>query len=167
MATKRVTPNVGRPRMPKDYGLPKDKKGLLPWSYIVQRMTEARHYWICTVTPDGKPHATPVDGLWVRDALYFGGSPETRWWRNIAANQAVSVHLENALEVVIMRGEAHTAARVSRSLSVVLSNASKEKYGFAPNAEDYEKGGVYIFRPGVVLAWKQFPRDATRWRFEL
>jgi hypothetical protein len=22
-------------------------------------------YWICTVSPGGYPHATPVDGLWL------------------------------------------------------------------------------------------------------
>jgi hypothetical protein len=161
-----TTPKVGRPIMPKDYRLPKDKKGLLPWSYIAERMNEAKHYWICTVTADGHPHATPVDGLWVDDALYFGGSPETRWQRNLAANAAMSVHLENALEVVILRGEAHAADRINHDFAEVLAKESKRKYGFAPKPEDYSKGGVYVFRPKVVLAWKQFPKDATRWSFQ-
>ena len=160
-----ATLKVGRPIMPKDYGLPKHMKGLLPWSHIVERMNEARHYWICTVTPDGTPHATPVDGLWIDDALYFGGSPKTRWQRNLAANPAMSVHLENALEVVIMRGEAHALGRVGLTFAKDLSKASKEKYGFTPKPEDYSKGGVYVFHPKVVLAWKQFPKDATRWQF--
>jgi hypothetical protein len=158
--------NVGRPRMPKDYRVPKDDKGLLPWSYIVERMSRAKHYWICTVTPDESPHATPVDGLWLQDTLYFGGSPETRWQRNLAGNPAISVHLENALEVVIMRGEAKQAV-INAALAEKLSRASTEKYGFAPKPEDYRKGGVYVFRPHIVLAWKQFPKDATRWKLEV
>jgi hypothetical protein len=52
-----------------------------------------------------------------------------------------------------------------RSLAEKLSKASEDKYGFAPKPEDYQKGNVFVFRPGVVLAWKQFPKDATRWQF--
>jgi hypothetical protein len=29
---------ISRPYMPKEYGLPKDKNGLLPWSYVVERV---------------------------------------------------------------------------------------------------------------------------------
>ena len=177
MATKRTSapktakagagPVATRPRMPKDYGIPKDNKGLLPWSHVSGRMAAAMHYWVCTVTPDGRPHATPVDGLWLDDLLYFGGSPQSRWRRNLAANPAVNIHLENALDVVILRGEARELTAPERSLTARLSTASREKYGFAPSPEDYEKGGVFVFHPRVVLAWKQFPKDATRWQFSL
>lgn len=158
-------PKVDRPLMPKQYGLPKHKKELLPWSYIVEQMTEAKHYWICTVTLDGRPHATPVDGLWLDDALYFRGSPESLWHRNIAANPAVSVHLESTLKVVILRGHAYGVCRIDRLLAEMLAMASKGKYGYEPRPEDYQERGVYVFRPHVVIAWKQFPKDATRWRF--
>jgi hypothetical protein len=167
MPTEPASPKVDRPLMPKQYGLPKHKKGLLPWSYIVEQMTEAKHYFICTVTPDGRPHAIPVEGLWLEDTLYFGGSPQTRWQRNLAANPHISVHLENALKVVILRGHAYGVGRIDRALAEMLATASKEKYGYTPRREDYQNGGVYVFRPYVVIAWKQFPKDATRWRFSL
>ena len=151
--------------MPKEYGLPKDKKGLLSWSHVSERIAKAMHYWICTVSPNGHPHATPVDGLWLDDALYFGGSPQTKWHRNLAANPALSVHLESASDVVILRGQVRGLTAPARSLTAALSKASTEKYGYAPDPETYETGGVYVFRPNVVLAWKQFPNDATRWEF--
>jgi hypothetical protein len=45
--------------------------------------------------------------------------------------------------------------------------ASVTKYGYGPKPEEYEKTeGVFVFRPRVVLAWKQFPKDATRWRLD-
>ena len=148
------------------YGIPKHKKGLLPWSHVSERMTKAKHYWISTVSPDGRPHATPVDGLWLDDHLYFGGSPETRRNRNLAANSAVCIHLESAMDVVILRGDAQEL-RADRSLAVRLAEASRKKYGYAPKPEQYEKTpGMFVFRPRVVLAWKDFPKDATRWRFE-
>ena len=64
-----------------------------------------------------------------------------------------------------MRGHAYGVGRIDRALAEMLATASKEKYGYAPRREDYQKGGIYVFRPDVVIAWKQFPKDATRWRF--
>jgi nitroimidazol reductase NimA-like FMN-containing flavoprotein (pyridoxamine 5'-phosphate oxidase superfamily) len=163
--TKPNGPVASRPHIP-GYGIPKDKKGLLPWTHVTGRMAEAKHYWISTVGPDGRPHATPVDGLWLGDRLYFGGSPSTRRNRNLAANAAVCVHLESAVEVLILHGDAH-ALRADRALAVRLAEASREKYGYALNPEEYEKAeGVYVFRPRMVLAWTQFPKDATRWHLQ-
>ena len=171
MPTKRSSGNidtgpiVSRPVLPQGYGIPKDKKGLLPWSYVSERMAKARHYWICTVTPDRRPHATPLDGLWLEDRLYFGGSPQTRWARNLAANPAVNVHLESATELLILRGNAYPLQGPERSLTMTLSKASNEKYGYGQKPEDYERGGVYVFQPRLVIAWEEFPKDATRWQF--
>jgi nitroimidazol reductase NimA-like FMN-containing flavoprotein (pyridoxamine 5'-phosphate oxidase superfamily) len=156
---------VDRPIMPPEYGLPKNKTGLLDWSYVQDQMTKAMHYWICTVTPDQRPHATPVDGLWLDDRLYFGGSSQSRWHRNLKTNPAVEVHLENAMQLLILRGEAHELNAPARELTARLSTASAHKYGFGLKPEQYEQGGVYVFQPRVVIAWKNFPKDATRWRF--
>src|SRR5262245_16381655 len=99
-------PAASRPHMP-GYGVAKDKTGLLPWSHVTERMDEAQNYWICTVSLDGRPHATPVWGLWVDDRLYFGGSPQTRRNRNLAENPAVCVHLESGSDVIILHGDAY------------------------------------------------------------
>lgn len=163
---KGAGPTASRPHIP-GYGLPKSSKGLLPWSHVTQRMAEARHYWICTVSPDGCPHATPVDGLWLDDRLYFGGSPQTKRNRNLAANPAVCVHLESGSDVVILHGDAHELRRPDRSLAIVMADTSVKKYGYGMKPEEYERAvGVYVFRPRVVFAWKQFPTDATRWHLE-
>jgi hypothetical protein len=156
-------PTISRPKIPTEYGVPKNNKGLLAWSHVIERMTQARHYWICTVSPNGRPHATPVDGLWLNDRLYFGGSPQTRRNRNLITNPAVSVHLDSSEDVVILHGDAslHTP---DQQLAVQLSKASAEKYGYAPKPEDYKTSGVQIFRPLTVFAWKQFPKDVTRWQ---
>ncbi len=158
-------PTPSRPHTPGPaYGIPRDKKGLLPWSHVSERMAQAMCYWICTVGPDGRPHATPVDGLWLDDTLYFGGSPETRRNRNLAANPAVCVHLESGSDVVILQGEARPRTP-DRELAHRLAEASARKYGYAPKPEEYQANGVHVFRPQVAFGWKQFPRDVTRWRF--
>jgi nitroimidazol reductase NimA-like FMN-containing flavoprotein (pyridoxamine 5'-phosphate oxidase superfamily) len=166
MSAKQVSnsPSVSRPKIPAEYGIPKNNKGLLSWSHVAERMTQAMHYWICTVDTKGRPHVTPVDGLWLNDRLYFGGSPQTLRNRNLAANPAVSVHLDSSDDVVILQGDA-SLQTPDHELAVQLSRASAEKYGYAPKPEDYQTSGVRVFRPNTVFAWKQFPKDVTRWQF--
>jgi Pyridoxamine 5'-phosphate oxidase len=157
-------PTVSRPQIPTEYGVPKHNKGLLPWSHVIDRMSQAMHYWICTVGPDRRPHVTPVDGLWLDDHLYFGGSPKTRRNRNLATNPAASVHLDGSTDVVILHGDTYLD-KPDPALAVRLSQASTEKYGYAPRPEEYEVSGVQVFHPRVVFAWKEFPKDVTRWEF--
>jgi nitroimidazol reductase NimA-like FMN-containing flavoprotein (pyridoxamine 5'-phosphate oxidase superfamily) len=157
---------VGRPYIP-GYGVPHNKKGMLPWSFVTERLAEAKNYWICTTDPLGRPHATPVWGMWLDEQLYFGGGADTRRNRNLVANPAVCVHLESGSEVVIVHGEAQALRAAPHELAVRLSEASAQKYAYAPKPEEYEAdaGGTFVMRPRVVLAWKQFPKDAARWEF--
>lgn len=151
-----------RPHIP-GYGIPENKKGMLDWSHVTERMTAAQNYWISTVSPNGHPHATPVWGLWLEDKLYFGGGPTTKRSRNLAENPAVCVHLESGSDVVILHGEALPLVSPDKELATRLADLSAEKYGYRPKPEDYEAPGTFVFTPTVVLAWKQFPKDATRW----
>jgi nitroimidazol reductase NimA-like FMN-containing flavoprotein (pyridoxamine 5'-phosphate oxidase superfamily) len=157
--------NATRPRLPKEYGAFKSAKDLLPWSHVTERMTRAQHYWISTVSPDGQPHATPVDGVWLDDRLYFGGSPQTRRHRNLAANPKICVHLESAMDVVILQGEAHPH-RPDHALATRLAEESNRKYGYGQKPEEYEKRDVHVFRPRVAFAWADMMKDATRWTME-
>src|SRR5688572_6767582 len=135
-------PVTSRPKIPAEYGIPKNNKGLLPWSHVTERMTQAMHYWICTVGTDHRPHITPVDGLWLEDKFYFGGSPKTRRNRDLTSNPAVSVHLDSSEDVVILHGNAYLETP-DHELAVQLTKASAEKYGYAPSPEAYQKTGVH------------------------
>ncbi len=156
---------VDRPYL-KDYGMPKGRKGLLAWSHVTERMTSASHYWVSTVDSEGRPHSTPVDGLWIEDSFYFGGRPQTRRNRNLSANPAVCIHLESAMDVIILQGDARVLHEPDRELTLRLAEASVKKYGYSPPPEAFASGGTFVFRPRKVLAWTQFPKDATRWRFQ-
>jgi nitroimidazol reductase NimA-like FMN-containing flavoprotein (pyridoxamine 5'-phosphate oxidase superfamily) len=157
-------PVASRPRFPKEYGVPSHSKGLLPWSHVTERLTKADHYWICTVNADNRPHATPVDGVWLNDCLYFGGSPESRWRRNLTANGAMSVHLENAMDVVMLEGHARVES-VDRARAQQLAEVSNKKYGYGMPATEYEKNGVLTFRPRLAFAWTNIGKDSTRYEF--
>lgn len=153
-----AAPAATRPHAP-GYGIPETVKGTLPWSHVRERMERSRNYWVVTVRPDGQPHAVPVWGAWVDDALYFGGGPETRWVRNLQANPRVAVHLEDGNDVVILEGQATPLTDPKHPLVPRLDSAFKAKYemSFEPPC--------WVLKPRVVFAWSAFPNDATRWVF--
>lgn len=160
-------PVADRPRMAKIYSVPKHKKGLLPWSYVQERLTDAKVYWVSTVNPDNTPHSTPMDGLWLDDALYFGGDPTTRRNRNLAINPATSVHLEDGNQVVILEGVSTPLRADTPGLVERLMDANEAKYGYRIPGKPYSTPGMYfIFRPRVAFAWSRFPSDVTRWEFK-
>jgi nitroimidazol reductase NimA-like FMN-containing flavoprotein (pyridoxamine 5'-phosphate oxidase superfamily) len=167
-----VRMTTGRPKMPKDYGVPADDKGLLPWSHAQERLERSPVYWIVTARPDGRPHVSPVWGVWLDGMLYFDGSPETRRSRNLKANPFVAVHLESGgdgTDVVILAGEAREMGPPGRELASRVSAAYSAKYkanGYEPGPETWDQGGLYVVEPRSVIAWTQFPTTATRWAFE-
>ncbi|MBA2489181.1 MAG: pyridoxamine 5'-phosphate oxidase family protein [Chloroflexi bacterium] len=159
-----------RPAIPAIYGIPKTRTDLLSWSFVTERMEAAQHYWISTVSTNARPHAVPVDGIWLDDRLFFGGSPESRWIRDLRSNQASTAHLESATEVLILEGTVTAFDRTWRELAERLAAASKEKYGYGSTAEGIlsaSPGPTIMLRPTTVIGWKQFPIDATRWRLDV
>jgi hypothetical protein len=149
-----------RPHIP-DYGIPQEEEGMLPWSHVVERVTAARNYWVSTTRPDGRPHATPVWGVWVDDSLYFGGGPDTRRSRNLAQNPHVAVHLESGDEVVIIEGvtEQYTEQNAAADLLNRIDDAYEVKYNMRHGTP------VWAVRPRVVFAWTSYPTTVTRWTF--
>src|SRR5437879_1333607 len=103
---KRNFPGPARVQMPADYTPKGTKAEFLPWEWTTERIKRSHNYWICTTRPDGRPHAVPVWGVWVEDALYFSTDPNSRKAKNLAASPAISVHLESGDEVVILEGQA-------------------------------------------------------------
>lgn len=154
-------PQASRPTFPSGYEAPEDRAGLLPWSHARARLEQAKHYWLCTATPQGRAHATPLWGAWVDDRLYFEGSPSTRWGRNLTANPQASVHLESGSDVVIVEGAIEDADAVSEPLAERIGASFAARYdGYRPQGR-----GFFILVPRTAFAWTRFPADATRWSF--
>ena len=42
---------------------------LLPWSWALDRLSQARNYWIATTRADGRPHSRPVWGVLVDNRM--------------------------------------------------------------------------------------------------
>src|SRR4029450_4259370 len=115
-------------RFPAAYGAPGGPESLLPWSHVEERMRRASTYRIVAVGPSARPHARPIDGVWVDGALCFGGSPETRWVRNLMANPAISINLSSEAEAIILEGTAELVTDPSHPLAAPSMAASKAKY---------------------------------------
>jgi hypothetical protein len=106
----------------------------------------------------------PVDGLWLDDACFFGGSVHTVKHRNLVAEPRATIHLEDAISAVIVEG---TCAWLfaDEGLGRRLADESRRKYGFAPPPAGYAEQGLWRLRPDRVFAWERFPHDATRFVF--
>jgi hypothetical protein len=160
-----LTPTTDRPVVPKEYGTPTDTADLVAWSHVERRLTEARVYWLATIGPDGRPYLRPVDGLYVDGLIVVGGSPETRWMRNLAANPQVSVHLDGVDDVAIIDGVAETLTP-DRDLAARLAAASNAKFPeYGMTVANYEGQPTIGIRPRRAYAWTAFPKDVTRFRF--
>src|SRR5689334_4298398 len=98
-------PVGGRPRM---FGGELEPV-VLPWSWAVERLARARHYWIATTRADGRPHARPVWAVWVDGSVCFStGSIAAR---NLERSPEISVHVESDDgEAVIVEGTAAPVA---------------------------------------------------------
>ena len=99
--------------------------------------------------------------------MCFGGSPETRWVRNLMANPSISAHLSSEAEAIILEGTAEFVTDASHTLAAPCAAASKEKY---PKyyGKDAPFRPFWSLRPTKALAWtlEGFPRGATCWRFD-
>lgn len=158
---------IGPVRFPPQYGTPGGPESLLPWSFVEDRLRAAANYWVTTVGPSARPHARPVDGVWVDGALCFGGSPETRWVRNLLANPAISVNLSSEAEAIILEGVAECVTDPSHPLAAPSMAASRAKYPQYYSGPEHTFRPFWMLRPTTAFAWTLagFPRGATRWRF--
>lgn len=161
--------SVGRPFMP-GYGLPEEQAEFryLLWEAISAQLAAARNYWIVTTRPDGKPHATPVWGLWLDEAFYFSCGKESQKARNLRANPALVVHLESGDEVVILEGRAEMVT--NRRILQKINQAYDEKYSIRPldlEAETPSQDPFFTLILSKAMAWLEndFVGSATRWLF--
>ena len=156
-------PKISRPHFPTGYL--ENPKAFLPWEHVEKRLTEALHYWLCSVRPDGRPHAVPKWAVYVQGKIYFDGSPETRHARNIAGNPQVVLHLESGEDVIIVEGTAKGSGKPSPEQALEIARAYADKYsarGYAPEPSQWNEGGLFEITLHTVIAWTQFTEDPTR-----
>ena len=164
--SERTEPEVSRPGMPPEYGIldPAEGKGLLPWSWARERLSNSRNYWLSTTRPGGGPHVVPVWGTWLDEKFYFSTFTRSQKARNLAADPRCVVCPEGAHEAVIVEGIAEEVTDPAASRK--FEAAYEEKY---QEEMDTNQGVLYAVQPRVAFAFistaEDFPGSATRWRF--
>jgi hypothetical protein len=147
------------------YGLANENegRGLLPWSWAVERLRDGQNYWLSTVRPDGAPHTMAVWGVWLDGAFYFSTGRLTRKVVNLAHDERCVLCTERADEPVILEGVAKLVD--GPALPKRLPQVYEAKYGMGYP----EDSNVYAVHPRVVFGLiedaAEFGGSATRWEF--
>ncbi|HXF13563.1 MAG TPA: pyridoxamine 5'-phosphate oxidase family protein [Terriglobales bacterium] len=168
MAAREKSPKTTRPQIP-GYGVPKSKKGMLPWKWAEDRLKKSRQYWIATTRPDGRPHVMVVWALWMNGRIYFSTGAETVKARNIAKNPRCTMCSEDAAEAVIVEGVVETERNVETIRKFVPLYERKYKFRLGEMGENLIalRDPLFCLRPLVVFGFweKKFATSATRWIF--
>jgi hypothetical protein len=157
-------PIPSRPELP-GYGLPPadEGSGLLPFAWAEDRLRASRSYWIATSRPDGRPHLTPVWGIWQDGTLLFSCGRHSVKGRNLAASDAIVVATDDPDEAVVVEGHARLLDPTDPRFET-FNAAYLAKY-----AVDVAAMGEPVYRvsPTKVFGFEEadFVGSATRWTF--
>jgi general stress protein 26 len=148
----------------------------LLWGEVTGLLAGAELYWLTTVRVDGRPHVTPLVGVWHEGAFWFCTGKAEQKTRNLEGTGAVAVTTGcNSWEAgtdVVVEG---TAERVTDLATLrAAADAWFDKYGGSWHFTVHPEGGfdslgqlahVYRVRPDKVLAFAKDPHGQTTFRF--
>ncbi|MEV0782609.1 pyridoxamine 5'-phosphate oxidase family protein [Streptomyces sp. NPDC050423] len=147
------------------------------WADAQRLLAGAELYWLTTVRPDGRPHATPLIGVWWRGALHFCTGAEERKARNLAANPEVVLTTGTSTWAegfdLVVEGRADRVT--DGGLLSGLAGAWEAKYGAVWHFDVADgvfvgaqgnRAEVFAVSPRTVFGFgKGDPFTQTRWRF--
>jgi Pyridoxamine 5'-phosphate oxidase len=154
--------------------------GAIPteWEKGRRELREAEVYWLSTVRPDGRPHVTPLLGIWLDGALYFCTGPDERKAKNLARNPrcilTTGCNRLDGLDLVV-EGQAAEVSGPAELRSV--ADTFESKYGAHFTAAEGTWSGLgdairrneaLVFRVAPLTAFgfgKGTPYSQTRWGF--
>jgi nitroimidazol reductase NimA-like FMN-containing flavoprotein (pyridoxamine 5'-phosphate oxidase superfamily) len=141
-------------------------------------LEDAEVYWVSSVRPDGRPHVTPLLGIWLDGAMYFCTGDDERKAKNLESNPhcilTTGCNNLDGLDVVV-EGE---VAKVSDKTELrSAADAYESKYGSHFTSPDgtwfglgdsirQSKVVLYRLAPARVLGFaKGESFSQTRWEF--
>ena len=147
-----------------------------PWADAEAVLIAAELYWLTTVRADGRPHVTPLIGLYHDGAMHFVTGTEEQKARNLEHARKVALttgaNTWNAGLDVVVEGE---AVRITDTAKLQeLADAIEAKYGEvwhfdvagdAFGGQGSTPGLVFRVEPAKVLAFAKEPHGHTSFRF--
>ena len=148
------------------------------WSRGRAVVASAEVYWLSTVRPDGRPHVTPLLGIWLEGAFYFCTGPDERKAKNLLTNRHCVVTTgRNTLDGLdlVLEGTAEVTSDPTELGRVADTYESKYGAHFASPGGTWSGLGDAI-RQAEALVYRVVPETAfgfgkgkpfsqTRWRF--
>ena len=151
--------------------------GARPWADTDRLLAAAELYWLTTVRTDGRPHVTPLIGIWSDRRFHFSTGPTEQKWQNLRANPACAVTTGRndwaaGTDVVV---EGTVVAVTDDGVLAGLADAWVDKYGEEWRFEardgafhaEHGRADVFAVVPTKVLAFgKGDPFSQTTHRFD-
>jgi Pyridoxamine 5'-phosphate oxidase len=148
------------------------------WAQARDELRVAQVYWLSTVRPDGRPHVTPLLGVWLDGALYFCTGSTERKARNLADNpRCILTTGCNTIDAGLDITVEGTAIGVSDGTELRrVADTYESKYGRHLTAPDgtwfglgdaIRRGEPLVFRvtPSTAFGFGKGQFSQTRWRF--
>ncbi len=125
-----------------------------------QRMMARLHrehiVWLATVRPEGRPHLVPIWYVWHQGKLYISTGQRSVKMRNIRHQPRVAMSLPDAMNVVLVEGNARPTPELDEELAPHFMQ--KFKWDFRG---DTEYGGLVQITPTKILTWQGDYRQQT------
>ena len=148
------------------------------WEQGRKDLQDAEVYWLSTVRADGRPHVTPLLGVWLAGALYFCTGPNERKAKNLAHNpHCILTTGSNRLDGLDIVVEGDVAKVSDKAELRNVADTYESKYGAhftAPEGTWFGLGDsirsgqalVYRVTPSTAFGFgKGTPYSQTRWSF--
>ena len=147
------------------------------WDQTRRTLEDAELFWVATVRADGRPHATPLVGVWLDDAIYFATGFGEQKAVNLRTNRNVILmtgcnNWERGLDIVV---EGEAVQVIDDSVLKRLTEAWATKWDGRWHYEVHEGGFrhdangdtilVFSVKPTKVLAFAKGVFGQTRHRF--
>ena len=147
-----------------------------PWAEVTDVLDLAELYWLSTVRADGRPHVTPLIGVWHDSAMHFTTGPREQKYRNLEHSPKVALTTGNntwaaGLDVVVEG----VAVRVTDNARLQrIADAIEAKYGGVWHFDvgdgvfgDGERtAAVFRIEAAKVMAFAKDPHGHTTFRFD-
>jgi nitroimidazol reductase NimA-like FMN-containing flavoprotein (pyridoxamine 5'-phosphate oxidase superfamily) len=148
------------------------------WARGRSALEGAEIYWVSSVRPDGRPHVTPLLGIWLDGSMYFCTGDQERKARNLELNPhcilTTGANNLDGLDVVVEGQAAKVSDTTERQAA---ADAYESKYGSHFTSPDGTWFGLGdAIREGEVLLYRVTPSrvmgfargetfSQTRWEF--
>jgi hypothetical protein len=149
------------------------------WADTRAVLESAELAWVGTVRANGRPHVTPVVGVWAEDAFWFSTGQDEQKFANLQANPHVVVTTgastwDHGLDVVLEGvAEQVTDDEVLARIAPVFASRWDGRWQWTVRDGAFRgaggEGGAMAFRVAPVKVFahaKGDPFGATRHRFE-